>query len=315
MPEVSIIINVYNGEVTLRETIDSVLAQTYSDWELIIWDDCSSDSSAEIIASYDEPRIQYFRSEKNCGLGPSRTAALDCAVGEWVGFLDQDDLWTANKLALQIELAASRPNVGLVYGRALKFYPDGTLVDYDHRHEFRPLPEGDIFEQLFVDSCFIAIGTVLFRRSAFETVPALPAGISACPDYHMYLAFSRVYEVAAVQNIVCYYRIHAGNMSHTYGLRMQREILQIVDSWSDALPPRLASRRRKVHSTVLAVHQLQSAGGFKAGLMTLLTDGAIGYLLSRPFARGMRVIRRKLRTPYWVRSGDISETQIAVALR
>lgn len=313
MPKVSVIINVYNGEKTLRETIESVLAQTYTNWELIIWDDCSTDGSVEVAEAYDDHRIRCFRSEENRGLGISRFAALDQAEGEWVGYVDQDDLWSEDKLALQIELVAAKPNVGLVYGRTLKFYPNGKLLEYDHRHEFEPLPEGDIFERLFIDSCFIAIGSALFRRAAFASLANMPNEVDDCTDYYMYLAFAREYEVAAVQDVVCFYRIHAGNMSHTHGLRMQREILQIINSWSDAISLQLASRRHKVHSTVLAVHQLQSSEGVMAGLKTLLSDGAVGYLLSRPFARLFRAIRRRVRTPYWARPGNISRAQLIMA--
>ena len=295
----SIIINVYNGEATLRETIDSVLAQTFADWELIIWDDASTDASIQVVAAFDEPRIRLHSVEQNRGLGASRVAALEHATGDWLAFVDQDDIWTPDKLELQLAQADAHPDVGFIYGRAIKFYPDGRRMDYDHRHEYGRLPEGDIFERLFVDSCFIAISTVLFGRRALEGIPALPSYIAACPDYYFYLAIAKKHSVAAIQRAVCYYRIHAANMTHSHGQRMQQEILRLIDDWGGSLPPELAAQRRRVHSTVLAVHQMQSPRNFAEGLRTLLTRGGLAYLFSRPFARAYRSVRRRFMTPYW----------------
>jgi glycosyltransferase involved in cell wall biosynthesis len=301
VPLVSVIINVYNGEPTLRETIDSVLAQTFSDWELIVWDDCSTDGSVALVRAYREPRIKHYLSERNRGLGPSRFAALEHASGQWFAFVDQDDVWTRDKLALQLARADAEQGVGFVYGRAVKFFPNGKRVDYDHRHEYAPLPEGDIFEKLFVDSCFIAISTVLFSRRALDAVPPLPDYISACPDYFLFIAIARRYRVAAVQDPICHYRIHTGNMTRSHGQRMQVEILRLIDDWSHALSPELVATRRMVHSTVHAVHQMRSPPSFAAGVKTLLRAGGVLYLLSRPFARLHRSIRRRLMTPYWRR--------------
>src|SRR5690606_32474071 len=113
-------------------------------WELIAWDDGSTDGTWAVLSAYDDPRIKRYASDRNRGLARARMAALEKATGEWVGFVDQDDLWTPDKLALQLAVADEDPEVGFIYGRALKFFPDGRKLDYDHRHEFAPLPEGDI---------------------------------------------------------------------------------------------------------------------------------------------------------------------------
>ncbi|HEY2399610.1 MAG TPA: glycosyltransferase family 2 protein, partial [Steroidobacteraceae bacterium] len=102
MPEVTVIMNCYNGERYLREAIDSVFAQTFADWEIIFWDNASTDGSADIARSYTDPRMRYFRGERNVPLGEARKLALAQARGEWIGFLDTDDLWYPQKLARQI---------------------------------------------------------------------------------------------------------------------------------------------------------------------------------------------------------------------
>ena len=101
---VSIIMPSYNTESFLGETIESVLAQTYSNWELIIVDDCSTDNTDAVIATYlHDHRIRYFKNEINSGAANSRNRALREAKGRWIAFLDSDDLWTSDKLKKQTD--------------------------------------------------------------------------------------------------------------------------------------------------------------------------------------------------------------------
>ena len=115
MPLVSVIINVLNGAATLPEAVDSVLTQTFSDWELIVWDDGSSDNSGEILSGYVDGRIRYVRSEQRVALGQARQRAIDLARGEWIAFLDQDDIWLPHKLERQLALARDRSDMALIY--------------------------------------------------------------------------------------------------------------------------------------------------------------------------------------------------------
>ena len=215
MVSVSIIMNVRNGAATLREALDSVFVQTFRDWELIVWDDRSSDDGAEIIAEFKDARLRYFLARSETPLGQARALAMRNAQGEWLAFLDQDDIWLPRKLELQIAVADS-PKVGLVYGRTVCFYPHGGQRDYDRFHEFTDLPEGEIFAEVFGKGCFIAMSSALIRRSAVEETGGIPAQIHITPDYFLYLAVTRRHFTRAVQQVVCRYRVHAGNMSTVY---------------------------------------------------------------------------------------------------
>lgn len=99
---VSIITPSYNTAKFIGDTINCVLAQTYTNWEMIIVDDCSSDNTDEIVASYHDNRIIYIKNKKNSGAALSRNKALRKAKGKWIAFLDSDDLWTPDKLEKQI---------------------------------------------------------------------------------------------------------------------------------------------------------------------------------------------------------------------
>ena len=102
MPKISIVMNCYNGERYLNEAIDSIFQQTFSDWELIFWDNASTDNSADIAKSYGE-KVRYFCATETSSLGAARALAVDQARGEWIGFLDTDDYWLPHKLERQID--------------------------------------------------------------------------------------------------------------------------------------------------------------------------------------------------------------------
>lgn len=297
MPLISVIINVYNGAATLREAMNSVLVQTFADWELVIWDDGSTDGSAAIVAEYRDSRIRYFFSPEQVSLGQARNEAIKLARGAWIAFLDQDDIWLPQKLEKQVALIAD--DVGLVYGRTVRFYPNGRERDYDHAHEYEFLPERNIFHRLFSESCFIAMSSAIFRRSAIEAIGGIPELIRIIPDYYLYVAVSRRYRACAVQEVVCRYRMHDDSMSHTTALAMHQEVLWLIDHWAPELDAATVARCRRRHQTLIALEEMRGQGTFAHGLSRLLWQGSIASQLARPVAYGFHVTRRVLRRPYW----------------
>ena len=297
MPQVSIIMNVRNGAPTLSESIESVLAQTFTDWELIVWDDCSSDESAKVVARYRDPRIRYFLSPEDTPLGKARSNAIAQANGSWLAFLDQDDVWLADKLRKQMALAED--GVGLIYGRTIRFYPGGRERDYDQTHEYQFLPEGDIFTQLFTKSCFIAMSSAVFRRAAIEAVGGIPGEVRIIPDYYLYVAVAQKFRARAVQEPVCRYRMHADSMSQVAALEMHQEVLWLIDRWSSALDPRVVASCRKRHLTAIALEEMHRPTTLGRGLKRLFAEGAPGSQAGRPLLFLFHIVRRNLRPPYW----------------
>jgi len=289
--------NVYNGAATLHEAIQSVLRQTFADWELIFWDDWSTDNSAEVLASYADPRMRYFRAPEHSNLGRARWLAVQAAAGEWVAFLDQDDIWLPLKLERQVALVA--PDVGIVYGRTVMFFPRAAERDFDHLHEFEPLPEGNIFVRLFTESCFIAMSSAMFPRSALLSLGDISSVIETSPDYYFFVALARNYQARAVQDVICRYRRHAGSMSTSRTPQMQSEAIWVVNQWARCLDPGLVTRRRKIHHTVIAVHDMRSVKTFGSGVARLLTLGSVTFLLSKPFVLTWRAVRRRVCLPEW----------------
>jgi len=289
--------NIRNGAAFLREALDSVMAQTFTDWELIVWDDCSTDESAQIVADYKDPRVRYFLSPEETPLGKARDNAIREARGEWLAFLDQDDLWTPTKLEKQMALAGA--HVGIIYGRSVLFHPNGRQRDYDQAHEFTPLPEGNIFNELFRCACFIAMSSAVLRRSAVEEVGGIPEWVELTPDYYLYTAIARQYTSRAIQEVVCQYRVHPGSMTRSNRRKLCEEPLRLLERWADQLDPRIVAYRRMTYSTALAFEEIKSLRSASHGVRRLFSLGSVRWLVSRPFIHALRAVRRSVRRPLW----------------
>ncbi len=288
------------------------MAQTYSDWEIVVWDDCSTDNSAAVVHRYRDPRIRYFHSGRDENLGQARDHALRHAEGGWFAFLDQDDIWLPRKLEQQMALAG--PGVGLIYGRSVAFYPDGHEVEYDRHHEYSPLPEGDIFEALFRHGCFIAMSSSMISRAAWESIGCIPEAIEITPDYYLYAGAARHLRARAVQGVVCRYRKHAGSMSRTRHCRIQEECVWLLNHLASSLPPRLVADRIRKHYTVLAFHQMCHWETAASGCQLLLTRGSLGFLISKPAVRAIRVLLRTVMRPLWMKD-SLCQERSGIVLR
>lgn len=153
VPKVSVLIPTYNCGRYLAEAIDSVLAQTFSDYEIIVVDDGSTDNTAQVVAQY--PEVKYIQRE-HCGVSATRNAAIAAATGEIVVFLDADDFWTSDKLEKQVDYLEENPDCMLVFTKAENFYQD------------KQVEQGSRQEQLFNASLERCIITCAIRRSVFE---------------------------------------------------------------------------------------------------------------------------------------------------
>lgn len=165
LPKVSVIMNCLNCEKYLREAIDSVYAQTFKDWEIIFWDNASKDKSAEIAKSYDH-KLRYFRSNKTVLLGEARNLAIQQARGEYIAFLDCDDIWLPEKLEKQIPVFEKNPKVGLVVCDTIFFNKNG---DVKQLYAKKKPPTGTIFRHLLTHY-FISMETAVLRRKALDSL-------------------------------------------------------------------------------------------------------------------------------------------------
>ena len=119
-PHISIIMAAYNAEKTIKAAIESVLAQSYSNWELLVIDDCSCDRTISIVNTYQDQRIRLLCNTVNLGVSRARKRGLDRAKGEWIAILDSDDVWRADKLEKQMSLAKEKDAQLVFSGSAFK---------------------------------------------------------------------------------------------------------------------------------------------------------------------------------------------------
>jgi glycosyltransferase involved in cell wall biosynthesis len=297
-PRFSVVMNVYNGSAWLEQTLVSLFAQTFTDWELIFFDDRSTDDSPALLDPYRaDPRVRYVLAQQQVPLGQARAQAVALAHGEWLAFLDQDDLWTPDKLALQAQVIDCwhGPELAIVYGRAMKFGAPRVPHDFDHWHEFGDLPQGDIFEALFIDSCFICQSAVCLRTDLAQALGDMPAEHRFCPDYYYYTQLASRYATACTQQVVCWYRVHALAMSRERYAEVLQEMLLIAQCWRHRLSPATYERRCRIQHTMLALRELATPGLRQEGWRHLWQQGSWPYLLSRPFARTWRELRRAWR--------------------
>jgi N-acetylglucosaminyldiphosphoundecaprenol N-acetyl-beta-D-mannosaminyltransferase len=190
-----------------------------------------------------------------------------------------------------------------VYGRTLRFGRRRRERDFDHRHEFRPLPEGDIFQSLFTDSCYIAMSSAMLRRTAVEVLGEMPAEIAIIPDYFLFVEVARNWRARAVQEVVCRYREHAGSLTWLRYREMHEEALWLVRRWASALPREAVADRLAIHHTLVALKDVMVPRTLPQGLWRLVRHGSIPFLLTRPLARSSRAIKRRLLRPFWQLAG------------
>lgn len=163
MPEVSVLINCLNEAKHLRETLDSVFSQTFSDWEIVFWDNGSSDRSGEIATSYGE-QLRYFRSDTTVPLGRARKSAYEQTKGDFVAILDADDIWLPEKLERQMGLFRANRELGMAFCDTTYFDDAGDR--YRHFQLQKP-HRGSIFGHA-LNSTFILSSAMMFRRESLE---------------------------------------------------------------------------------------------------------------------------------------------------
>jgi glycosyltransferase involved in cell wall biosynthesis len=205
-PLVSILMNCYNGEKYLREAVDSVLAQTYQNWEVIFWDNRSTDRSEEIFKSYNDPRLKYFYSSEHTDLGGGRARAWKYITGEFVAVLDVDDIWLPEKLEKQVPLFCD-PEVGIVISDTIFFNEKAEKPLYAGKYP----STGWVFENLLT-GYFVSLETLVFRRStALKLSRAFDSDFSFISDFDLVVRLSRISKLALCREILAKWRVHAGS--------------------------------------------------------------------------------------------------------
>jgi glycosyltransferase involved in cell wall biosynthesis len=223
-PTVSINLCCYNSEKFLEATLQSIFAQTYKDWELVIVNDGSQDSTEQIVQKHIAAGwpIVYYR-QANAGLSRSRNQAIELSRGGFIALIDHDDLWEPTKLEKQMTLFAGQPRIGLTFTDALNLYPNGATDLYSAR--LAPYRGSVLIPLLLGD--FIVCSTVVVRRAALAEVGVFNPNFKQAEEYDLMLRLAERYEFDYVAEPLATYRWHDRNSS-TAVAQMQQEVIQLV---------------------------------------------------------------------------------------
>jgi glycosyltransferase involved in cell wall biosynthesis len=203
MAKVSILMNAYNAEQYIREAIDSVYSQTYTDWEIILIDNCSTDKTKQIVETYDN-RIKYYKTRKNVPLGAARNFGLKYCKGEYLAFLDTDDIWLSSKLDKQVSILNENRNYFMCY--------TGVIIIDEFGKRFKELipknKSGYLFPNLLVKN-EVNMQSVLIRNENIS----IREDMFFSPDYNLWLNVSAKWQISVIKEKLIKYRVHNNSLT------------------------------------------------------------------------------------------------------
>jgi glycosyltransferase involved in cell wall biosynthesis len=231
-PLVSVIMNCYNGQKYLREAIDSVYAQTYKNWEIIFWDNASTDRSAEISKSYDS-KLRYFIGNKTIPLGAVRNKALVQCNGEFIAFLDCDDIWLPEKMEKQISLFNNK-KVGLVFCDTNYFNEKGV---FRGRFEKEKPHRGNVFRKLLIEN-FLPLVSVVIRRKTLDSLQEwFDVRFNMIEEADLFLRIAFYWEVDYIDEPLAKWRVHRNSWTFTktelFPIEKQMQIDKYIELYPD----------------------------------------------------------------------------------
>lgn len=310
-PTFSVIINCHNGEAFLEEAICSVYSQTFQDWEIIFWDNASTDRSAAIAKNFDS-KLLYFRSDKLTSLGEARAAALDVANGKWAAFLDVDDYWYPNKLRRQYDSLKDSSFV-LCYSGICEIDQQGGEI----RRLFPEHKSGMIFGEQLNQFEIHLVSSVIDLEFLNQNKLNFDNEITTSEEYNLFMKVCSVGEVCVINEVLAAYRIHSDSLSvrNIANWAVDRDkTLDDLEKLDSTLPKKfqrqwLEARCRSEYYRARAHHH--AGEWFHAVLcMFRAKKGGMKYTLLLaflfvPFAWRMvhrDAIRRRLLSSSWIRN-------------
>lgn len=267
-PKISVLMSVLNGEAYLREAIESVLAQSFGDFEFVIVDNASTDRTPDIIRAAGDPRIVHIRNPETLNLSQSLNKGLGAARGDYVARLDADDIALPGRLEKQVRYLDARPSVALVASAAAEFSESSDLPG--EMPLFPPADHGALMAALAQDS-ILAHSSIMFRREAVLAIGGYDEDYAYCMDYLLYFRLAERHQLAAIPEPLVAVRVHEDQITnrpewearrHREAASAFREILKQPDLPADQ---RAGLRRYLVLTSLrMASLALQTADPGKA---------------------------------------------------
>lgn len=221
MPRVSVIMPAYNHERFVAEAIESVLLQSFEDWELCVTDDSSTDRTAEIVSSIKDERVRFNRFTRNRGVSAALNDAISRSQGEYIAVLNSDDIFLPDKLRSQVEVLDSDPKIGAIFGLP-EFFDDngcilraedtfyGTVFDVENR------PQSKWLHEFFFRGNCLCHPTVMLRRRCHEQVGLYDERLAQVHDLDLWIRIIQKYPIRVEREVTTLFRIIGGNSNASY---------------------------------------------------------------------------------------------------
>jgi glycosyltransferase involved in cell wall biosynthesis len=243
IPRVSVILPVYNGERYLAESIESVLSQTYTAYEIVVVNDGSQDGSMEIVKRYiGSGRIKYVE-QTNQGVANARNTGIFHSSGEFIALLDQDDAWLPDKLEKQIDFMDAHPEVALLHARVACIDGEGRPISCRGWIYVGEEVHGYCAEQLLSGNK-IAPLTVLIRRACLGKVGVFNQSCAPADDWDLWLRIAVRFPLGFLDSVVAKYRVHDSNESKKK-LKLRLGEIQVMESFRSEYPALVRRMNRK----------------------------------------------------------------------
>jgi glycosyltransferase involved in cell wall biosynthesis len=244
MPTLSVVIPAYNAECTILETIASIQKQTFSDFEIILINDGSTDRTLEILQTVRDERLKIF-SYENGGLPVARNRGISHSTGEFIAFIDADDLWTPDKLELQLAALQQYPEAGVAYSWTY-FKFDKEEYSYADNSTFF---EGNVYADLLIRNFLHNGSNPLIRKEAIESVGLFDPTLKSCEDWDYYLRLAAIWSFVLVPKPQIIYRQSSSSMTSKIDV-MEKYLLIVINRAFSTAPLELQSLKKKSLSWV-----------------------------------------------------------------
>jgi len=208
-PLVSVIINTHNGEKYIKDAINSVLNQTFTNYELIIWDNASTDNTQKLLQSYFKNKIKYFYSEKKTTLGIARNKAISHALGDYITFIDDDDIWLPQKLELQLNKAI-KDNCDIIYSNSIFFDSSGDLKKL---YKNKKQPEGNLFKFLLINY-HLSFETIMIRRNILNSLDShFDKRFEVIEEFDLLIRLSHKFKFGYIPKVLAKWRVRSNSVT------------------------------------------------------------------------------------------------------
>lgn len=224
---VSIILPTYNRAALIVESINSVLQQTYTDFELMILDDGSEDDTENLVKNIDDARIKYFKMPHKGHTSVLKNFAISQSAGEYIAFNDSDDLWKKDKLQKQMQLFCEQPSIGFSITDVTTFSADKILIDHSYKIQ-GTIQCTNIFERLATNQFLIYNPTLIIKKSCFEKTGLFDEGMIS-GDYHFNMRLAYYFDAGIIYETLVLRRSHDSNMSELYPIENYMEYIRTFE--------------------------------------------------------------------------------------